>query len=77
MYIVIAFVLGVIIGTIISRIFIFFKKPKYIGVLRIDRSDPDTPPYMFLEIFKDASHEIKQDQYVTFKVDFKDYISRE
>lgn len=77
MYIFIAFILGAIIGTIVSQIVIFFKKPKYIGVLRIDQSDPDAPPYMFLEIFKDASHEIKQDQYVTFKVDFKDYISRE
>lgn len=43
----IAFILGIIIGSIVTNI-IFYRKRA--GVIRIDQSDPSDPPYLFLEL---------------------------
>ena len=40
-------VIGILIGLLIER-YIFQEKP--IGSLRIDQSDPDSGPYLFLEL---------------------------
>ena len=39
---------GILIGLLVSR-FIFKDKP--IGSLRVDQSDPDSDPYLFLELY--------------------------
>ena len=57
---------GVIVGIFLT-ILILRKEP--IGTLRIDYSDPDSGPYLFLEIPQKNKHLITQKKTVTFKVD--------
>lgn len=57
---------GVIVGIFLT-ILILRKEP--IGTLRVDYSDPDSGPYLFLEIPQKNSHLIAQKKTVTFKVD--------
>ena len=45
MSLIIVLLIGVVIGTLVSR-FIFREKP--VGSLRVDESDPDSGPYLFL-----------------------------
>lgn len=57
--------------------FLNAKKTKKIGTLVIDQSDPDSPPYLFVEL-NDHSwyaklHTMKE---VKFDVIFKNYISQ-
>lgn len=63
--------LGFIFGGVITRI-IFGAFG--IGVLRIDRSDPDGP-YLFLELSKDMSY-FSNKKYVVLRVNDKNYISQ-
>lgn len=60
--------IGILIGKILFR-------PKQFGDLRVDRSDPDDPPHLFLELDADISHIIQQ-EYVTFKVRAEDFLKR-
>lgn len=48
------------------------KKP--VGTLRIDQSDPDEAPYLFLELGEDPRI-LMQKEYVMLKVNPKSYIS--
>ena len=66
--------IGTVIGLILSR-FIFKEKP--VGALRVDRSDPDSGPYLFLELSHEGANAIYKKKYVTLKVSIKDYISHE
>jgi hypothetical protein len=61
-----------ILGCVVTR-FIFRTKP--IGTLKVDESDPEDGPYLFLELSTNPNA-IKQKQYVTLKVDTKSYISQ-
>lgn len=54
-----------------------FIKPNTIGVLRVDRSDPDDGPYLFLEMKRTAMNEIQHNKYVMLEVNLKDYIPRD
>lgn len=65
--------IGEMAGYIIAwRIF----RSKAIGSLRVDNSDPDSGPYLFLEIEKNPEL-LYRKKYVTFKVDLQDFISHE
>lgn len=66
MNVVVFFIIGFIIGSILAKK-IFIKDP--IGTLRIDNSDPDSPPYLFLEIEHSNARKIQEDKYVLFRVD--------
>ena len=46
-----------------------------IGNLRIDQSDPEDGPYLFLELKKGVGS-FKSKRYVILKVNIKNYISR-
>lgn len=46
-----------------------------IGDLRVDQSDPEDGPYLFLELQKGVSN-FKNKKYVILKVNIKNYISR-
>lgn len=73
--IVIGICLGFAIGLVVSR-FKYTSKP--IGNLRIDNSDPDDGPYLFLELSSDSTPSVlKLKKYVTLKVRVEDYISHE
>ena len=63
---------GVLIGLLTSR-FIFKDKP--IGSIRVDQSDPDSPPYLFLELDPGGMNDIYKKQSVRLRVKIKNYIS--
>ena len=71
MELVIILAIGVMVGSIITRIII---RPLDIGTLRIDTSDPDRP-FMFLELSKDVDT-VASKKYVILKVNLKSYISQ-
>lgn len=62
---------GIIIGISVSMIYSVFKIS---GTLRVDTSDPDDQPYLFLELSDDPM-KVKKKKYVIFKVNSKNYIS--
>lgn len=66
------FITGVIIGCYIHSV---FNKEETIGNLRIDESDPDDRPYLFLELEHDPDS-IKRRKRVTLNVRVENYISQ-
>ena len=74
MNLIIVLLIGVVIGMLVSR-FIFREKP--VGSLRVDESDPDSGPYLFLELSHKGADAIYKKRYVVLKVNIKDYISHE
>lgn len=68
--------IALFIGFILGGFFMYaLSGGEAIGTLRIDASDPDDGPYLFLELSKDLNH-IRNKKYVTLKVNISDYISR-
>ena len=65
-------VIGILIGLFIER-YIFQEKP--IGSLRVDQSDPDSGPYLFLELDRSGADAIYKQRYVRLRVELKNYIS--
>lgn len=72
MEIIIAFVIGLIVGGVVMTA---MYRVKHIGTLRLDTSDPDEPPYMFLELRKNIGN-IWNKKYVILDVNNKPYISQ-
>ena len=66
--------LGFIAGLITA--YIHIVKSRKVGTLRVDRSDPDDEPYMFLEL-KSGPYEIAYKRFVILDVKSEDYISHE
>lgn len=66
------FVAGVIAG--VGGAILVLLKTKG-GTLRIDRSDPDSEPYMFLEL-TESLQSVMRKKYVVFRVNLENYISR-
>lgn len=64
--------MGVIIGCILTMI---ISRITAIGTIRVDNSDPDDAPYLFLELERNVSA-ITSKKYVTFKVKVENYISQ-
>ena len=63
---------GIVVGVLLSR-FIFKEKPG--GSLRVDESDPDSGPYLFLELDQSGADAIYKQRYVRLRVELKNYIS--
>ena len=63
---------GILIGLLVSK-FVFKDKP--IGSLRVDKSDPDSEPYLFLELDAGGMSDIYKKQSVRLRVKIKIYIS--
>ena len=59
---------GVVIGLVIG-----YEHP--VGDLRVDQSDPTSPPYLFLELDTDV-HDVIRKKQVTFRVKLEDFIPR-
>lgn len=55
--------------------YLFVRRPRTIGTLRIDQSDPDGP-YMFLEVEKGNMQTIMSKKLVSLKVSLQDYPTR-
>ena len=49
MWIVLALIGGILVGVAASAVYF---RARTIGLLRVDRSDPSEPPYLFLEVEK-------------------------
>lgn len=63
---------GILAGIFAAKV-IFQEKP--IGSLRVDDSDPDSGPYLFLELDPDGADAIYKQRYVRLRVELKNYIS--
>ena len=70
---IIAFLVGVLIGTILYAISI---KTASVGTLRIDQSDTEDSPYLFLELKKNVNN-IASNKYVIMEVKRENYISHD
>lgn len=70
---IIAFLVGVLIGIILYAIAI---KTASVGTLRIDQSDPEDSPYLFLELKKNVNN-IASNKYVIMEVKHENYISHD
>lgn len=75
MEIVIMFLVFALAGTLIGMFYVKVTKPKMVGYLRVDRSDPDERPYLFLELNEDVGFLMSHKE-VVLKVKIKDYIPR-
>lgn len=68
----------IIIECIISAVIGFVIGIKYhhkpVGTLRVDQSDPDDNPYLFLELSEDPK-KLPNQKYITLKVNIENYIS--
>lgn len=73
MELIVALAIGILIGMVITK-FAFRDKP--IGSLRVDQSDPDSGPYLFLELSPGGADKIYKKTYVSLRVDLKNYISQ-
>ena len=66
-------VLGIFVGFVLHS---FFTHKNPVGTLRIDNSDPDDGPYLFLELEADPSI-LNHNDYIMLKVDRTNYISQQ
>lgn len=71
---VIYFFVGLLIG-LSAGIWFADLNYKEVGTLKIDESDPDDGPYLFLEIPSNPNV-LKKYKYITLKVDVDNYVSR-
>ena len=67
------FGIGMFVGCIFTC---FIFRLFVVGILRVDRSDPDDSPYLFLQLKKPVES-VSSKKYVIFKVLNKDFISHE
>lgn len=71
---IICIIVGIIIGIVFGRrVF----RSDVVGSLRVDQSDPDSGPYLFLELSHEGVDAIYKKKYVVLKVNIQDYISHE
>ena len=66
-----SFLFGVAIGVISASLLI-----RSVGVIRIDQSDPDDRPYLFLEINRGCYEKLLRSKKVIFEVRKENYISQ-
>lgn len=71
MWILLALLGGVLIGVAASVVYFYSKT---IGSLRVDRSDPSEPPYLFLEVEKNPDA-LEHGQIVILRVRRENLIS--
>lgn len=69
---IIAFLLGLAMGCIFTKL---LSHPETVGALRVDSSDPDDGPYLFLELTSNPEV-IKTKKYIYLKVDTRSYITQ-
>ena len=70
----VAFLVGAIVGIVVCRL---TEAKKTMGRLRIDRSEPDEPARMFLELKGVTPDMISHHKFVLFEVINESYLSRD
>lgn len=63
-----------IVSALIGFVIGFKNHHKPVGTLRVDQSDPDDNPYLFLELSGDPK-KLPNHKYITLKVNIENYIS--
>ena len=74
MELVICIIVGIVIGIVFGRQ--VFRRD-VVGSLRVDQSDPDSGPYLFLELSHKGADAIYKKKHEVLKVNIQDYISHE
>ena len=69
----IAIVVSSVVGCLVT---LYWQRTKFVGTLRIDSSEPDEPPRMFLELNKGVG-DISRLKRVSLDVSTKNYISHD
>lgn len=70
------FITVFVIGVLVGRVFtIIIARINSVGSLRVDTSEPDDNPYLFLELSKDTNC-IFRKKYITLKINTKNFVSR-
>lgn len=69
--------IGILIGLGLGLIIFRHSLPKVVGSLRVDHSDPDSGPYLFMEIDQGGMSTIQNSNYIILKVNLKSYISQD
>ncbi len=64
--------IGIVIGLLLAQ-FVFGDRP--VGSLRVDESDPDSGPYLFLELDRSRADAIYKKRYIRLRVELKNYVS--
>lgn len=73
MNLIVIFLIGILAGCVVT---LFIFRMRSVGSLRIDTSDPDDEPYLFLELSKDVGV-VCQRKHVTLKVNAKSFTPHE
>lgn len=73
MEVIIALIVGSIVGSLVT---LFLHRTKFVGTLRIDRSEPDEAPRIFLELHKGLG-DISKVKRVSMDVSTENYISQD
>lgn len=77
MWMMIGWIVGIIVGFGISWFMAWRHDKKLcVGTLRVDRSDPDEAPYLFLELKQDEMDKIHKSKIMIFNVDLNGYLPR-
>lgn len=74
MELILCMIIGIIIGIVFGRQ--VFRRD-VVGSLRVDQSDPDSGPYLFLKLSHKGADAIYKKRYVVLKVNIKNYISHQ
>lgn len=70
----VSFVIGLLMGILIGYWFsVVIRRRSIVGSLRIDTSDPDDSPYLFLELSKDVN-EVYRRKHIMLEVNTKNFI---
>ena len=73
MWIVLALIGGILVGVAASAVYF---RASTIGLLRVDRSDPSEPPYLFLEVEKNPDA-LQHGRLVVLRIRKENLISHE
>ncbi|WP_204791890.1 beta-lactamase induction signal transducer protein [Oscillibacter sp. CU971] len=73
MWIVLALIGGILVGVAASAVYF---RARTIGLLRVDRSDPSEPPYLFLEVEKNPDA-LQHGRLVVLRIRKENLISHE
>lgn len=70
------FLIGLLFGVALSIVLIrgLYIRKSPIGALRVDHSDPDDGPYLFLELYPGGKEAIMTNRHVVLSVKIEDYI---
>lgn len=72
---IVIYLLGILSGLLIALFIKHISKEKPVGTIRIDRSDPNDTPYMFLEL-NVSLRELATQKEAWLKISTENYISR-